>query len=148
MLSCVACSGYAVNLLSDFALCCGFYAGFTTFLLSYISINSCCMLQYFVLDWICSQGIDIARNVVYHIGMVVLFKEAGAMTLKEYRIMLGWSPSELARRSGVASRTINRIEGGKPTYDYTLGAIARAISTELGRTVTIHDFDGVSIIST
>jgi DNA-binding XRE family transcriptional regulator len=67
------------------------------------------------------------------------------MTLKEYRVMLGWAPSELARRAGVAVRTVNRIEDGQPTYDYTLGAIARAISTELGRTVTIHDFDGVII---
>lgn len=70
------------------------------------------------------------------------------MTLKDYRVMLGWSPSELARRAGVAPRTINRIESGQPTYDYTLGAIARAISNELGRTVTIHDFEGVNIIST
>jgi DNA-binding XRE family transcriptional regulator len=70
------------------------------------------------------------------------------MTLKEYRISLGWSPSELARRAGVASRTINRIEDGQPTYDYTLGAIARAISAELGRTVTIQDFDGVNVINT
>jgi DNA-binding XRE family transcriptional regulator len=70
------------------------------------------------------------------------------MTLGEYRVMLGWSPSELARRAGVSTRTIGRIEDGQPTYDYTLGAIARVISAELGRTVTIRDFDGANVIKT
>ncbi|HEU5377303.1 MAG TPA: helix-turn-helix domain-containing protein [Ktedonobacteraceae bacterium] len=70
------------------------------------------------------------------------------MTLGEYRVMLGWSPSELARRAGVSTRTINRIEDGRPTYDYTLGAIVRVISAELGRTVTINDLEGANIIRT
>lgn len=70
------------------------------------------------------------------------------MTVKEYRISLGWSPTELARRAGISARTVNRVEDGQPTYDYTLGAIARVFSEALGRTVTIHDFEGVQIIET
>jgi len=68
------------------------------------------------------------------------------MTVKEYRVLLGWSPSELGRRAGVSGRTINRIEEGQPVRDYNVGAVARAISEGLGRTVTIRDLDGVNII--
>ncbi len=70
------------------------------------------------------------------------------MTVKEYRISLGWSPTELARRAGISARTVNRVEDGQPTYDYTLGAIARVFSEALGRTITIRDFEGVQIIET
>lgn len=69
------------------------------------------------------------------------------MTVKEYRISLGWSVSELARRAGVTNRTINRIEDGKPVYDYTAGAVAKALSEGLGRTITIRDLEGLSIIN-
>jgi transcriptional regulator with XRE-family HTH domain len=68
------------------------------------------------------------------------------MTVRDYRISLGWSVSELSRRSGLAIKTINRIEDGQPVYDYTLGAVARAFSEALGRTVTIDDFEGAKII--
>lgn len=69
------------------------------------------------------------------------------MTVKQYRVLLGWAPSELARRAGLSSRTINRVENGQPTYDYTLGAIARAISEGLGRTITIDDLEGANVVS-
>lgn len=68
------------------------------------------------------------------------------MTVKEYRVSLGWSPSELARRANISARTVSRIENGKPTFDYTLGAVARAISEGLGRTITISDLEGVNIV--
>jgi DNA-binding XRE family transcriptional regulator len=70
------------------------------------------------------------------------------MTVKEYRIHLGWSTTELARRAKVSPRTVRRAEDGEPVYDYTLGAIARAISEGLGKTVTINDLEGVNIVST
>jgi predicted transcriptional regulator len=68
------------------------------------------------------------------------------MTVKQYRVLLGWAPSELARRAGLSARTINRVENGQPTYDYTLGAIARAISEGMGRTITIDDLEGANIV--
>jgi transcriptional regulator with XRE-family HTH domain len=68
------------------------------------------------------------------------------MTVRDYRISLSWSVSELSRRSGLANKTINRIEDGQPVYDYTLNSVARAFSEALGRTITIHDFEGVNII--
>lgn len=71
------------------------------------------------------------------------------MTVKEYRVgELGWSVSELSRRSGLAVKTINRIEDGQPVYDYTLSAVARAFSEALGKKITIDDFDGANIIRT
>ncbi len=68
------------------------------------------------------------------------------MTVRQYRISLGWSVSELSRRSGLAIKTINRIEDGQAVYDYTLGAVAKAFSEALGRTVTIDDFDNAKVI--
>jgi transcriptional regulator with XRE-family HTH domain len=67
------------------------------------------------------------------------------MTVEEYRVSLGWSVSELARRAGLSTKTINRVEDGEPVYDHTVGAIARAFSEGLGRTITIRDLDGVNI---
>ena len=70
------------------------------------------------------------------------------MTVKELRISLSWSVSELARRAGVANKTINRIEDGQPVYDYTLNSVAKAFSEATGRTITINDLEGVNIIRT
>lgn len=68
------------------------------------------------------------------------------MTIEEYRISLGWSAAELSRRAGIATKTISRIERGEPTFAHTVGAIARALSEGLGRTITIHDLDGVNLV--
>lgn len=68
------------------------------------------------------------------------------MTIEDYRVSLGWSIAELARRSGLAARTISRIEKGEPAYSHTIGAIARALSEGLGKTITIHDIEGVAIV--
>jgi transcriptional regulator with XRE-family HTH domain len=68
------------------------------------------------------------------------------MTVREYRLSLGWSVSELARRAGITNKTLNRIENGEPVYDYTVGSVARALSEGLGRTITIHDLEGVNIV--
>lgn len=67
------------------------------------------------------------------------------MTVRDYRISLGWSASELARRARMTNKTLNRIENGEPVYDYTVGAVARALSEGLGKTITIHDLDGIKI---
>jgi transcriptional regulator with XRE-family HTH domain len=55
------------------------------------------------------------------------------MTVREYRISLSWSVAELARRSGLADKTIRRIEDGQPVYDYTLNSVAKAFSQALSR---------------
>jgi transcriptional regulator with XRE-family HTH domain len=67
------------------------------------------------------------------------------MTLRQYRLSLAWSLTELARRSGLNHQTVSRIEKGEPAYAHTVAAIANALSEGLGRTVTIDDIEGVVI---
>lgn len=71
--------------------------------------------------------------------------EVKTMTIEEYRIRLGWSITELAKKSGLSTRTISRIENGEPAFAHNLGKIARAFSEELGQQITINDLKGVSI---
>ena len=68
------------------------------------------------------------------------------MTVRDYRISLSWSVAELARRSGLADKTIRRIEDGQPVYDYTLNSVAKAFSQALDTTIKIEDLEGVNII--
>ncbi len=67
------------------------------------------------------------------------------MTIENYRIQLGWSATDLAKKTGLSTRTISRIENGEPAFAHNLGKIARAFSEELGKQLTIHDLDGVNI---
>jgi transcriptional regulator with XRE-family HTH domain len=67
------------------------------------------------------------------------------MTLRQYRLSLGWSLAELARRSGLTYQTVSRIEKGEAAFPHTIGAIARALSEGLGKTITIEDIEGVKI---
>lgn len=69
------------------------------------------------------------------------------MTVRDYRVSLGWSVSELARRAGLTSKTISRIEDGEPVFDHSVGAVAKALSEALGQTITIYDLDGVNIVN-
>jgi transcriptional regulator with XRE-family HTH domain len=67
------------------------------------------------------------------------------MTIKEYRLKLAWSLTELGKRANLSSRTVSRIENGEAAYDYTVAAIANALSEGLGKEITIKDLDGVNI---
>ncbi len=69
------------------------------------------------------------------------------MTVKDHRLALGWSISELARRAGMTNKTLRRIENGDPVYDYSVGAVAKALSEGLGKTITINDLEGVNIVN-
>jgi len=68
------------------------------------------------------------------------------MTIRQYRLKLKWSVSELARRSGLTAQTVSRIENGEPAFDYTVAAIAEALSSALGQTLTIDDIDDIRIV--
>ena len=69
------------------------------------------------------------------------------MTIEEYRLSLAWSAAELARRARLSPKTVARIENGEPAYAHTVAAIARALSDASGKTITIHDLDGVNIVN-
>ena len=76
-----------------------------------------------------------------------MITKGSIMTIEDYRISLGWSAAELSRRSRVSTKTLSRIEKGEPTFPHTVGAIARALSEGLGKTITIHDIEGVNLVS-
>ena len=71
--------------------------------------------------------------------------EVVSMTLKEYRLRLKWSRTRLAREAGVTTQTISRIEDGEAAYDYTVSAIAEALSKAYGTTISMYDL-GVKIV--
>jgi transcriptional regulator with XRE-family HTH domain len=68
------------------------------------------------------------------------------MTIEDYRIKLGWSKSELARRANIDTNTLNRAISGMPVYKHTAGAIANALSQGLGYEITYKDLDGVQVV--
>jgi ribosome-binding protein aMBF1 (putative translation factor) len=68
------------------------------------------------------------------------------MTIEDYRIKLGWSKAELAKRADIDTNTLNRAIGGTPVYKHTAGKIASALSQGLGHEITYRDLDGVNFI--
>lgn len=77
--------------------------------------------------------------------MSVELRGGDIVTIEDYRISLGWSITDLAKRTGLTTKTISRIERGEPAFAHNLGKIARAFSEELGRQITINDLDGANI---
>ena len=68
-----------------------------------------------------------------------------AMTIEDYRIRLGWSQAELARKADIDINTLRRALSGQPIYKHTAGAIASALSQGLGFQITYKDLDGVKV---
>jgi transcriptional regulator with XRE-family HTH domain len=68
-----------------------------------------------------------------------------AMTIEDYRIRLGWSQAELARKADIDINTLRRAISGQPIYKHTAGAIASALSQGLGYQITYKDLDGVNV---
>jgi transcriptional regulator with XRE-family HTH domain len=68
------------------------------------------------------------------------------MKIRDYRLKLRWPVSRLAREAGLAPQTVSRIEDGEPAFDYTVAAIAAALSKALNQEITIDDLEGVKIV--
>lgn len=66
------------------------------------------------------------------------------MTIREYRLQLGWSLTDLANAAGLTYQTVSRMEQGKPARDYIVAKVARALSEALGQTITVDDLEGVN----
>ena len=49
------------------------------------------------------------------------------MTIRELRLLRGWSQDQLAERSGLSVRTVQRLEQGRPPGLATAQALARAL---------------------
>ena len=67
------------------------------------------------------------------------------MTIEDYRIKLGWSQAELARKANIDIGTLRRAINGQTVYRHTAGAIATALSQGLGYEITYKDLDGVNV---
>ena len=67
------------------------------------------------------------------------------MTIDEYRIKLGWSQAELARRANIDINTLKRAINGEPVFKHTAGAIATALSHGLGQDISYRDLEGVKV---
>ena len=65
------------------------------------------------------------------------------MTIRQYRLQLGWSITDLANASGLTPQTVSRMEQGKPSRDYNVAKVARALSEGLGQTITTDSLEGV-----
>jgi uncharacterized membrane protein YhaH (DUF805 family)/DNA-binding XRE family transcriptional regulator len=57
--------------------------------------------------------------------------EGGTVRVRELRLSRGWSQEELAERSGLSVRTIQRIEGGAPAGLESLRALAAALEVDV-----------------
>ncbi len=67
------------------------------------------------------------------------------MTIEEYRLQLGWSLAELARKADIDVGTLKRAINGQQIYKHTASAIANTLSQGLGYKITYQDLDGVNV---
>jgi transcriptional regulator with XRE-family HTH domain len=67
------------------------------------------------------------------------------MTLLAYRESLGWSRAELAREAKLDYQTVTKAENGERITGRSARAIASALSTALGRTISIQEISGLNV---
>ena len=60
------------------------------------------------------------------------------MNIQQRRLENGWSQEELARHSGLSTRTIQRIEGGQKAGLESLKCLAAVFETSIGRMVLLR----------
>jgi transcriptional regulator with XRE-family HTH domain len=68
------------------------------------------------------------------------------MTLREYRVNLGWSQHELAKEAGISPSIVKRAEDGLPIQARTARALADALSKAYGRDIRPIDIAGLNIL--
>ena len=68
------------------------------------------------------------------------------MTLREFRIRLGWSINRLANEAGVVRQAAANAEAGQPIRAETAKAIADALSRGYGREVDVLEIEGLNIL--
>jgi transcriptional regulator with XRE-family HTH domain len=68
------------------------------------------------------------------------------MTLREYRIELGWSINRLAQEAGLSRPTVADAEAGQPIKAETAKALADALSRGYGRQIMVRDIQGLNIL--
>jgi DNA-binding XRE family transcriptional regulator len=68
------------------------------------------------------------------------------MTLREYRIELGWSINRLAQEAGITRQSAANAEDGNPIKAETAKAIADTLSRAYGREIKVRDIQGLNIL--
>ena len=68
------------------------------------------------------------------------------MTLREYRIQVGWSINKLAQEAKIARQTAADAETGQPIKAETAKALADALSKAYGREIRALDIEGLNIL--
>ena len=68
------------------------------------------------------------------------------MTLREYRIELGWSINRLAQEAGLSRPTVADAEAGKSIKAETAKALADALRRAYGRQIMVRDIQGLNIL--
>jgi DNA-binding XRE family transcriptional regulator len=68
------------------------------------------------------------------------------MTLREYRIELGWSINKLAQEAGITRQSAANAEEGNPIKAETAKAIADTLSRAYGRDIMVRDIKGLNIL--
>ena len=68
------------------------------------------------------------------------------MTLREYRIELGWSINKLAQEAGLSRPTVADAEAGQPIKAETAKALADALSRGYGRQIMVREIQGLNIL--
>lgn len=67
------------------------------------------------------------------------------MNLEEYRLSCGWSKKEMARRADMDFNTVQKALNGESIAMNTANKLARAISKELGRSISYQDIEGLNV---
>ncbi len=68
------------------------------------------------------------------------------MTLREYRIELGWSINKLAQEAKITRQSAANAEDGQPIKAETAKAIADTLSKAYGREIRVFDIQGLNIL--
>ncbi len=67
------------------------------------------------------------------------------MTLKEYRVNLGWTINQLAKEAGIARQSAVSAENGEIITAPTAKAIADALTKAYGRPFSVTDIEDLNI---
>jgi transcriptional regulator with XRE-family HTH domain len=68
------------------------------------------------------------------------------MTLEEYRRMVGWSISELARQADIDFNTAKKALKGLPISTNTAQKIAQALNRVLPQPILVGQIEGLNVI--
>ncbi|MBO0782083.1 MAG: helix-turn-helix transcriptional regulator [Ktedonobacteraceae bacterium] len=68
------------------------------------------------------------------------------MTLKEFRVELGWNHKKLAEEAGLSRQAISHAESGQRISAITAKALADALSKGYDRQILVREIEGLNIV--